>query len=473
MKVLILCLLFVLGSALTPEQELRIQEFMDDFLQCSEVPGLSLGIVRNGIQELAAGYGVADLDTLEPVNGRTLFNIASTSKAFATVLLAKQLSLNEQRLRFLQPVFPPRTTFQYTNTMYTLTGIVSEQLAGGWVSWEDLIEQEFFYPLGMYDSTFVYRTLPEMTGHASPYERVDGVLQKTPWQMYLGLEAFNPAAGISSNAEDMNKWMNFLLGHGPIDNSYVSQTFEPELVSSNTPYFSKPTAPVTMEATNYYARAWYAGHYRGYKTHSHGGDLRGHHTYVYIMPELDIGIFHTFNFQTAKKQREMVSAFVVDVLLGEEPWFTGFDVCAAGRSEDLDDDVNDPLRTSPAGEVFTVKDLKKSVSVRTDDYIGMYGNFYYANVTISTEYFEGETFLRLQFGEGDYLLGGLGGESFYMIGHNELSSRINLGTMSFERDVYNQVTSLTLPGFESLDPPVFVKGRRMDEAPFPDLHSCN
>lgn len=40
--------------------------------------------------------GVANIEFGDPVDGTTLFNIASTSKAFATVLLSKQLSESEE-----------------------------------------------------------------------------------------------------------------------------------------------------------------------------------------------------------------------------------------------------------------------------------------------------------------------------------------------------------------------------------------
>ena len=80
-----------------------------------------------------------------------------------------------------------------------------------------------------------------------------------------GLYTANPAGGISSNAEDMAKWMNYILGYGPpeMDQEWATSTFEPEMVYTNVPYYSKPQDPVTMQANNYYGRAWYAGHYRG------------------------------------------------------------------------------------------------------------------------------------------------------------------------------------------------------------------
>ena len=63
-----------------------------------------------------------------------------------------------RRIRFLTPVEPPRTQHVYNNNMYTLLGYVSQHIAGG-TSWEDLIEEHIFSPLGMIASTFTYRAL--------------------------------------------------------------------------------------------------------------------------------------------------------------------------------------------------------------------------------------------------------------------------------------------------------------------------
>jgi hypothetical protein len=209
----------------------------------------------------------------------------------------------------------------------------------------------------------------------------------------------------------------------------------------------------------------------GFKTLSHGGDLRGHHTYVYIMPDLDVGVFHTFNLQTAKQQREMVSAYVVDVLLGEEPFFTAQDVCAVRRT--ADEENNDPLRSASA-HVVTMADVVRGKPVaKTEDYVGLYGNFYYGNVTITTEEVGEEVLLRLLYGEGDYLLVEEESEEFLLVGNNALSSRVSIGrSVVFSRDEFETVESVTIAGMESLDPPVFIKGLDMSDAPPADLHTC-
>ena len=45
------------AACLDPEQEELIQQFIEEFLSCSQIPGLSLGVVKDGVTELATGYG--------------------------------------------------------------------------------------------------------------------------------------------------------------------------------------------------------------------------------------------------------------------------------------------------------------------------------------------------------------------------------------------------------------------------------
>jgi CubicO group peptidase (beta-lactamase class C family) len=51
------------------------------------------------------------------------------------------------------PSEPLRTKFLYSNYMYTLAGYVAEQMSGK--SWEALVRETLFQPLGMNDSGFV------------------------------------------------------------------------------------------------------------------------------------------------------------------------------------------------------------------------------------------------------------------------------------------------------------------------------
>lgn len=60
----LVCFLLLAPSAnaiLNEEEEARIEDFVNEFLECMRIPGLSLAAVRNGEVELAVGYGKADI----------------------------------------------------------------------------------------------------------------------------------------------------------------------------------------------------------------------------------------------------------------------------------------------------------------------------------------------------------------------------------------------------------------------------
>lgn len=66
------------------------------------IPGLALGLARDGLVVAARGYGAADLAARRPVDPETLFHVASITKtvtAMATVMLA-----DEGRIALDQPI---------------------------------------------------------------------------------------------------------------------------------------------------------------------------------------------------------------------------------------------------------------------------------------------------------------------------------------------------------------------------------
>ena len=204
--------------------------------------------------------------------------------------------------------------------------------------------------------------------------------------------------------------------------------------------------------------------------------MLGYHTYVYIVPDLEIGVFHTFNLATTKQQREMISAYILDVVLGEERWFTATNVCDAGSriSDDLDWDSHDLLSSVFPAQQRTLVSMKSTWNTSVTDYMGDYGHFFYGNVTITSVEVGDDTVLQLLYGAGDYLLSPTeqDPDHFDTIGNNEFSPFINMGTVEFGRDNSDLVVTLTISAMESFDPPVFIRGLQMDDAPPPDINNC-
>lgn len=81
---------------------------------------------------------------------------------------------------------------------------------------------------------------------------------------------------------------------------------------------------------------WYMTCISGYKTISHGGDFTGYHTYVSVFPDMDIGVYTSMNMPDHGIERMFPHAYVLDIVLGEEPWFNASAVCDLIPSGKLD-----------------------------------------------------------------------------------------------------------------------------------------
>ena len=70
-----------------PGQEDIIDMFVEETLRCREIVGINLVIVQGNKTLIAKGYGYEDRELPSFVDERTLFGIASLTKAFAATLL--------------------------------------------------------------------------------------------------------------------------------------------------------------------------------------------------------------------------------------------------------------------------------------------------------------------------------------------------------------------------------------------------
>ena len=80
---------YVMG--ISDQDKLRVDQFIEQVMECTGIPGLTLAAVHGGTQEIVKGYGLANIDTGEPVTETTLFGIGSLTKAFTSLLLGQLL----------------------------------------------------------------------------------------------------------------------------------------------------------------------------------------------------------------------------------------------------------------------------------------------------------------------------------------------------------------------------------------------
>ena len=84
--ILLLCAIFIVHAQNYDFNQL--DKYYNQIIKDWEIPGMAVGIVHNGKIIYAKGFGVRDFDSNKAVDERTLFAVASNTKAMTTTALA-------------------------------------------------------------------------------------------------------------------------------------------------------------------------------------------------------------------------------------------------------------------------------------------------------------------------------------------------------------------------------------------------
>ncbi len=343
-------LLLLLGGLSASAQPAPLAGFDDSTqaaLRAWNVPGLAVSVVKDGKVVLAKGYGVRKVGGAEPIDAHTLFSIGSISKSFAAMglgmlveegklswddpvtqylpyfqlydpyvtreftvrdLLVHRSGLPEvcggllwygsdysreeviQRLRHLQPVTSFRSTFAYQNVTYMVAGEVIRAVTGK--SWEDFTRERIFTPLGMKESSSLFRELKGAKNLALPHVRIDG---KPVAIAYRDSDALGPGGSIVSSVHDMARYMQLLLDEGTWEGKKLyGQKVATELFTPQMLVPIRPSGHPELKALNAtyssYGFGWFLRDYRGRRLVWHTGGMDGMTAVVMLVPEEKLGI---------------------------------------------------------------------------------------------------------------------------------------------------------------------------------------
>lgn len=321
-----------------------------------DVPGLAVAIVKDGKLVLAKGYGVRKLGAPTPVDENTLFGIASNTKAFTAALLAmlvdegkitwddpvikhlpgfqlydpyvtREMTIRDllthrsglglgagdllwwpptdysrdeivRRFRFVKPASSFRSRYAYDNVLYLVAGQVIAAVTGK--SWDDVIKERIFTPLGMTTSNTRGAALSEPGNVAAPHAKIGDRLQLlSP----MALDNVAPCGAINSSVGEMAKWLIPQLNRGQIGEGrrLFSERQSREMWSAQTiTPLSEPPPHLAGLRSNFsaYGLGWGLSEYRGSKTVSHTGGLLGYVSRVTLVPDLNLGVVVLTNQQS-------------------------------------------------------------------------------------------------------------------------------------------------------------------------------
>ncbi|XP_046575951.1 penicillin-binding protein 4-like [Haliotis rubra] len=440
MQALLLMSAVSVGSAgiFTDDQVRKVETFVEEVMKCRQIPGQTVAVVQED-ETWVRGFGLADIEQGVNVTKETLFGIGSLTKAFTTTLLAMMMDESNgsltwttkvkdvlgpdfafvdeerteettlrdllthraglhpaglaisagfapnfttsdlaKRFRFLPEVHPFRDVYEYNNWAYALIGRIVEVLSGE--PYEVTLEKRIFKPLGMNRSRVLGKTISaNATGMAKPYYNVEDVLILSDPSIY-DIHPGVAAGAIASSAEDMAKWMHFLLRQGVTEDNVtlVKYTTLVEVFKFHEymPYgalTSKPQYPV-MNLEYGYGYAWYLSVYKEYNVSMHTGALNAYTSYIKLYRDLDVGIFvsesgpGTSNGEFAEN---LISFYISDILIGDEPWLNVSTACSYPKPWG-----------SWLSKLQNNSDVTNTDVDCLDCYVGKYGQYLFGDVDV-------------------------------------------------------------------------------------------
>jgi CubicO group peptidase (beta-lactamase class C family) len=366
------------ASAATPtaeEAELaarleRLRNRLEEARVQHDIPGMAVAVVKGDQVIFAEGFGFADLEAKRPVTPKTIFAVGSTTKAFASALVAMQIDAGKlawddplsqhvpelvlrprepaataktdtaapaptlrdalshrtgfTRMSMLwasgelsdaeifalasgaEPIEGFRDKFLYNNVVYAAAGEAAARAAG--TPWPELLRTRLLEPLGMKSTTTSVTAVQADPELARGYRfrEVTKVHEPVPMR---ALDSIAPAGAINSSVLDMAQWLRLQLGRG----TYAGK----RLVSADR--LQDTWAPqIDVAGGIRYGLGWMIGDWQGHRVVEHGGNIDGFAAEVAMLPDDDLGFVLLTNTSSTPLQRASMG-IVFDSLLGELP----------------------------------------------------------------------------------------------------------------------------------------------------------
>jgi CubicO group peptidase (beta-lactamase class C family) len=290
-------------------------------------PGCALGIGQNGAVVYERGYGMSDLQHGLAITPSSIFHVASISKQFAAAavgLLAEEgrLSLDDDVRKYITEVpdhghritirhlihhtsglrdqwsllaysgwrsddvineqdvldvvsrqrglnFIPGAEYVYSNTGYTLLGVIVKRVTGK--SLRQFTHERFFMPLGMDDTHFHDDHTMIVPRRTSAYQQ-----RGNGWSISIPVFDTYGATSLFTTPRDLLTWM--------------AQLDKPSVTSARLIREMETSAILTDGTPTNYGFGLSIGRYRGLRVVGHSGADAGYRAHAERYPDRGLGV---------------------------------------------------------------------------------------------------------------------------------------------------------------------------------------
>lgn len=349
---------WVISLPLLAQQNEKI-EALDKMIQQGitdwKIPGLATVVVKDNEVIFKKTYGVKSIESNDPVNGETLFAMASTTKA--TVAMAMGMLVDEGKLdwddkviehlpsfqlsdpyitadarvkdlfthnlgianadmlwvldslsttetlrRFsnTKKVYPLRGGFIYQNIMYAAAGEIIKNISGK--SWQEFVQERLFNPLNMKRSQTRATDILKAGNYATPHYDFDDQGVQMVDRNYS--DQIGAAGMMWSSIDDISYYLKFILAKGVIGNDTLIKPdtfktlFKPHALIPENQFY--PTARLTQPNWLSYGLGWFQHDYRGHKLDFHTGSLQGLVAIAGVMHDKNVAVYVFANMDHAE-----------------------------------------------------------------------------------------------------------------------------------------------------------------------------
>ena len=362
-RLTLILIVFLLMTSLSYSQSSvdSFDKYVESARQQWQVPGLSIVVVKDGKVVFEKGYGVRELGKRDPVMNETLFGSMSTTKAMTVACLAMLVDegklrwddkvikylpdfrvgdpyvTNELRVRdllthsaglgnadflwswtptianaevlrrmqYANPAYSLRSSFIYQNIMYLVAGTVIERVSG--MPWEQFIRERLFSPLGMKNSFPNLSLSRSYLNRSASHFEVKGKIEVIP---EMPADSIAPAGAVWSTADDIGKWVAFMLGDGTANGKVLikpatfNEILKPQVIVPAPQFY--PTVAITKPHWMTYGLGWFQHDYRGEMVNFHTGSLDGRTAIIGLMRDKKLGVYIFGNLDHAELRHALM-----------------------------------------------------------------------------------------------------------------------------------------------------------------------
>ena len=454
------------------------------------VPAIAIAIVDKDSLIFSEGFGLNNIEKDQRANAETLFGIGSISKSFTALavgmlvsegkmnwddkvkqylpyfelydpyvsdnftirdLLTHRSGLKDvsggtlwyhsdfsrreiiERMKYLKPVSGFRDKTAYQNIMYLVAGEVVAAVSE--MSYDDFIKSRIFEPLGMTQTVSLATDRENSQNIARPHIDYEG--KKI---LIVQEKGDNLAAGgfIYSSANDMARYMKFMLNNGIVENDTLIGAGEMREILRPQVIYPISGPPIQNEFSSY-GFGWWLTPKDGHKLVEHSGGIDGMSANLVMISDLKYGVIVLSN--TSSPASFVVTTNLIGKKLGDEEMvnFSNIIKMYVDRNHAREEALKQKRKDSQ------IKNTRMSLELK--NYTGTYRDKMYGDVYVSLENQE----LLLRFSHTPLFRGKLEHWHYDTFNINWTDPRVPDGFITFVLDAAGEVIELRIEQENLLD----------------------